>query len=221
MLSFFLKFSPPDGDLQPLRTRLKPLSSWVSFSVGLPKAIVNSNLLSLFSRFNFQEKFWIIISRHLVLVFGVPTAHQAHFVLSPLDYKYPTLTAFANGSSAVDACAGSRAECVFPNLMTPLSPESLAGRPCSRDVIMGFGVVSLTLSLARDLEEDLFHFMGLNSSSINDANFDACGQILLVTIVGVFLVASAAGATGRLPCPGKSESMNLQVVGHPLLLLLC
>jgi hypothetical protein len=43
----------------------------------------------------------------------------------------------------------------------------------------------------------------------------------LVTIVGVFLVASAAGATGRLPCPGKSESMNLQVVGHPLLLLLC
>jgi hypothetical protein len=67
----------------------------------------------------------------------------------------------------------------------------------------------------------LFHFMGLNSSSINDANFDACGQILLVTIVGVFLVTSAAGATGRLPCPGKSESMNLQVVGHPLLLLLC
>jgi hypothetical protein len=88
---------------------------------------------------------------------------------------------------------------------------------------MGFGVVSLTLSLARDLEEDLFHFMGLNSSCINDANllFDVCGQILLVTTVGVFLVASAAGATGRLPCSGKSEPMNLQVVGHPLLLLLC
>jgi hypothetical protein len=221
MLSFFLKFSPPDGDLQLLRTRLKPLSSWVSFSVGLPKAIVNSNFLSLFSRFNFQEKFWIIVSRHLVLVFGVPTAHQARFDLSPLDYKYPALTAFADKSSAVDAYAESRAEYVSPNLTTPPSPESLAGGPCSRDAIMGLGVVSLTLSLARDLEEALFHYMGLDSSCINDANFDACGQILLVTIVGVFLVASAAGATGRLPCSGTSEPMNLQVVGHPLLLLLC
>ena len=184
---------------------------------------MNSNLLSLFSRFNFPEKFWIIVSRHPVLVFGVLTAHQAHFVLSPLDYKYPALTAFADGSSAVDVCAGSRAEYVSPNLTTPPSPESLAGGPCSRDAIMGFGVVSLTLSLARDLEEALFHFMGLNSSCINDANllFDVCGQILLVTTVGVFLVASAAGATGRLPCSGKSEPMNLQVVGHPLLLLLC
>ena len=182
---------------------------------------MNSNLLSLFSRFNFQEKFWIIVSRDPVLVFGVPTAHQAHFVLSPLDYKYPALTAFADGSSAVDACAGSRAEYVSPNLTTPPSPESLAGGPCSRDAIMGLGVVSLTLSLARDLEEALFHFMGLNSSCINDANFDACGQILLVTTVGVFLVASAAGVTRRLPCSGKSEPMNLQVVGNPLLLLLC
>lgn len=171
---------------------------------------MNSNLLSLFSRFNFQEKFWIFISRHPVLVFGVPTAHEAHFVLSPLDHKYPALKTFADGSSAVDACAGSRAEYVSPNLTTSPSPESLAGRPCSRDAIMGFGVVNLTLSLARDLEEDVFHFMGLNSSCINDANllFDACGQILLVTTVGVFLVASAAGATGCFPCSGKSEPIQ-------------
>jgi len=174
-----------------------------------PMAIVNSNFLSLFSRFNFQEKFWIIFSRHLVLVFGVPSAHQAPFVLSSPDHKYPALKTFADGSSAVDACTGSRAEYVSPNLMTSPSPETLASGPSSRDAIMGFGIVSMTLSLARDLEEDLFHLMGLNTTCINDANllFGACGQILLVTTTGVFLslVASATGVNGCIPYSGNSE----------------
>jgi hypothetical protein len=206
MLSFILKISPPDGALQLMRTRLKPLSSWVSFSVDLSKAIVNSNLLSLFSRLNFQEKFWIIVSRHPVLVFGV-SAPKAPFVLFTSDHKYPGLKSFADGSYAVDACAGSRAEYVSPNLTTSPSPETLAGGPYSKDVFMGFGVVSVTLSLSRDLEKYLFHFIGLSTSYINDANllFGACGQILLVTTFGVSLVASAAGGTRRIPCSGNSE----------------
>ncbi|KAH8479803.1 hypothetical protein H0E87_031702 [Populus deltoides] len=137
-----------------------------------------------------------------------------------LNYKYPALTAFADKSSAVDAYAESRAEYVSPNLTTPPSPESLAGGPCSRDAIMGLGVVSLTLSLARDLEEALFHYMGLDSSCINDANFDACGQILLVTTVWVFLVASAAGATGRLPCSEGLCPLHIHEVVY-LMILVC
>ena len=205
MLSFILEFSPPDGELQLMRTRLKPFTSWVSFSVGLSMAIMNSNFLSLFSRFNFPEKFWIIVSRHPVLVFSVPSAHQALFVLSPPDHKYPALKTFADGSFVVDAYARSRAE----YLTTSPSPKTLAGGPCSRNAIMGFGVVSVTLSLARHLEEDLFHFMGLNTTCNNDANllFGACGQILLVTTAGVFLslIALAANANGCIPCSGNSE----------------
>ncbi|KAL9371901.1 hypothetical protein Peur_037041 [Populus x canadensis] len=139
----------------------------------------------------------------------------------PDDHKYPALKTFADGSSVVDACAGSRAEYVSPNILTFPSPETLAGGPCSRDAIMGFGVVSLTLSLARDLAKDLFHFMGLNTSCINDANllFDAYGQILLVATVGVFLVASAAGATGHFPC---SEGLcPLHIYEAVYLMFLC
>jgi len=195
--------------LQLLGTRLKPLSSWVSFSVGLSVAIVNSKFLPLFSRFNFQEKFLIIVSRHPILVLGVPSGHQVPFVLSPPDHKYPALKTFADESFVVDACAGSRAEYVSLNLTTSPSPETLAGGPYSRDAIMGFGVVSVTLSLARDLEEDLFHFMGLKLTCNNDANLllSACGQIVLVTTVGVFLslVGSAAKANGCIPYSSNSE----------------
>nr|TKS01569.1 hypothetical protein D5086_0000171780 [Populus alba] len=105
----------------------------------------------------------------------------------------------------MDDCAGSWVENVPPNLATSLSPETLAGGPCSRDVIMNFGFVNMILSLARDLKEDLF----MGPICHNDTNllFGACGHILLVTTteVSLFLVTSAADANGCNPCSGNSE----------------
>ena len=94
-----------------------------------------SPLLSLFSRFNLQGKFWIFVYQHPVLAFGVPSAYQAPFGLSPLDHKHPALNYFVDGSFAVDDCAGYRVENVPPNLATCPSHKTLAGGPCSRDVI--------------------------------------------------------------------------------------
>ncbi|KAJ6964063.1 hypothetical protein NC652_002365 [Populus alba x Populus x berolinensis] len=160
--------------------------------------------LSLFSQFNLQGKFWIFVYQHSILAFGVPSAYQAPFGLSSPNHKYPALNYFVDGSLAVDDYARSWAENVPPNLATSPSPspspETLAGGPYSRDVIMGFGFVNMILSLVRDLEEDLF----MGPTCHNDTNllFGACKQILLVTTteVSLFLVTSAADANGCDPC---------------------
>nr|TKR92038.1 hypothetical protein D5086_0000217820 [Populus alba] len=118
-------------------------------------AIVNPNLLSIFSQFNFQEKSQTIIYRHPVLVFGVPSAHQAHFVLSP---------------------------------QTSRSPETLAGGPYTRDAIVGSSVVNVIPPMTRALVENMFPFMRLNTTCINDANhlFGARGRFSWSSPMGSF-----------------------------------
>ncbi|KAJ6904600.1 hypothetical protein NC652_022580 [Populus alba x Populus x berolinensis] len=92
-------------------------------------------------------------------------------ILTTPGLEYPTLKTHADGSFAEDACAGSRAKCVFLNLKTSRSPETLAGGPYTRDAIVGSSVVNVIPPIARAL-------------------------ILLVITDGFFLslVASAAGA---------------------------
>ncbi|KAG6761994.1 hypothetical protein POTOM_032476 [Populus tomentosa] len=100
------------------------------------------------------------------------------FCLVSPGLEYPTLKTHADGSFAEDACAGSRAKCVFLNLKTSRSPETLAGGPYTRDAIVGSSVVNVIPPIARALVENMFPFMRLNTTCINDANhlFGARGR---------------------------------------------
>ncbi|KAJ6984110.1 hypothetical protein NC653_022368 [Populus alba x Populus x berolinensis] len=77
--------------------------------------------------------------------------------------EYPTLKTHADGSFDEDACAGSRAKCVFPNLKTSRSPETLAGGPYTRDAIILLvitdGVVLSSVASAADAN-GCIHFLG-------------------------------------------------------------
>jgi hypothetical protein len=122
--------------------------------VILSNVRTRKKLITFFSRFKqpFQEKPSINVYQNLILVLSVFSAHQAPFILSPPDPKYPNPKTLAGGLFAEDASDGYKVKSESPSteyiLVEDFQADSIGSTFLEANLDRGSSLPSMELNFA-------------------------------------------------------------------------